>query len=210
MIPSNQNTRAGEGAVITGFGRRLALVTVLAAALAAAVALPSCTGADEEGMSADVSLETGAAASSAGAVAPVGFAKLADLNTQVAARRGRPVLLNFWATWCVPCVQELPDLAMLAREYEESGPDFIGISLDAWVTGRGEETEMKVRDALAAAGVTYTNLIYEGDQDPILSAFDLPGPIPYSILLDREGRSAFTWDTAVDIEEFREAVAALP
>ena len=193
--------------------RGLASATVRAAALTAAlmavVTLPSCAGAGGGETSPEGSLETGGSAAPASAEAPVAFAKLADLHSEVAAHRGRPVLLNFWATWCIPCVEELPDLAALARDYEESGPDFVGVSLDAWVTGGGEETERKVRDMLAAAGVTYTNLIYEGDQDPILSAFDLPGPIPYSILLDRDGRRAAAWESAVDIEGFREAVAAL-
>ena len=138
------------------------------------------------------------------------FSNLDGIHGQVASHRGHPVLVNFWATWCVPCVEELPDLARLADEFAEDGPAFVGISLDAWVTGGGDETEKMVRDTLATAGVTYANLIYEGDQDSILSAFDLPGPIPYSILFDRDGRSAATWDAAVDIERFRRAVANLP
>ncbi len=138
------------------------------------------------------------------------FSNLDGIHAQVARHRGRPVLVNFWATWCVPCVQELPDLARLAEEYGEDGPAFMGISFDAWVTGAGDETEKKVRDSLATAGVTYANFIYEGNQDPILSAFDLPGPIPYSILYDRDGRSAVTWNSVIDIDRFRQAVAELP
>src|SRR2546425_12076578 len=91
--------------------------------------------------------------------ARVEFADLDRIHATLQGLRGRPVFVNFWATWCVPCVGELPDLADLAREDVVAGGGFLGISLDAWVTGNGSETEDKVRNALAAAGVGYPNLI---------------------------------------------------
>ncbi len=139
----------------------------------------------------------------------VSFADVASIHAALAARRGRPVLLNFWATWCVPCVEELPDLAALAREYSPAGPDFLGVSLDAWVMGDGVLTEEKVRSSLVKAGVAYANLIYRGDQDPLLDGFHLPGPIPHSILFNREGKEVASWNGKVDIGGLREAVAAL-
>ncbi|MEE9292906.1 MAG: redoxin domain-containing protein [Acidobacteriota bacterium] len=189
-----------------------------AALLLAALMLQGCAGsgdrveqvrAGEPAPSRDDE-ETGSARRISPAETSVVFSNLDGIHAEVARHRGRPVLVNFWATWCVPCVQELPDLARLSEEYSEAGPAFVGISFDAWVTGGGNETEEKVRDSLATAGVTYANLIYEGDQDPILSAFDLPGSIPYSILYDRDGRSAVIWNSAVDIDRFRQAVAELP
>ena len=193
----------------------------VAAVLLAALMFQGCAGSGDpmEQTRADSSVDERhdgelAEGGSARAISPeatsVVFSDLDGIHEQVARHRGRSVLVNFWATWCVPCVEELPDLARLADEYAEDGPVFVGISFDAWVTGSGEETEKKVRDTLATAGVTYANLIYEGGQDSILSAFDLPGPIPYSILLDRTGRPAASWDTAIDIERFRLAVADLP
>src|SRR6267378_4609507 len=79
--------------------------------------------------------EAGAAATGKGPQAPVSFADLDGIHAELAAHRGRPVFVNFWASWCVPCVQELPDLAGLAREGGAQGAAFLGISLDAWVTG---------------------------------------------------------------------------
>ena len=80
----------------------------------------------------------------------------------------------------------------------------------AWVTGEGGATEALVQEALAQAGVEYTNLIYTGNQDQILSGFDLPGSLPYSILLDDRGRRAAEWGEIVVAATLREAVAALP
>jgi peroxiredoxin len=44
--------------------------------------------------------------------------------------RGRVVVLNFWATWCPPCVEEMPSLAAFAREMESAGVTVVGVSLD--------------------------------------------------------------------------------
>ncbi|MFQ5876366.1 MAG: TlpA family protein disulfide reductase [Acidobacteriota bacterium] len=169
-----------------------------------ASALPGCSRRGGEAVAGD------APGRDEGPAAPVTFADLDRIHRELASHRGHPVLLNFWATWCVPCIRELPTLASLAREYEPDGPAFVGVSFDAWVTGAGEETERLVREYLAAAGVSYPNLIYSGEQDPILSGYDLPGSIPYSILFDAAGRRAADWDGALDAASVREAVDSLP
>src|SRR5262245_15049888 len=154
--------------------------------------------------------ETGNAASAAGAhlEAKVEFADLDGIHAALRQMRGRPVFVNFWATWCIPCVEELPALAKLAREDDLSGAGFIGIALDAWVTGSGAETEDKVRSALAKAGVGYPNLIYRGDQDPLIEGMQLPGPIPYSVLYDGRGTKVRIWEGKASIQEVRQAIAS--
>jgi thiol-disulfide isomerase/thioredoxin len=140
--------------------------------------------------------------------AKVEFADLDRIHATLQGLRGRPVFVNFWATWCVPCVDELPDLAALAREDGVAGAGFLGISLDAWITGNGAETEDKVKRALASAGVGYPNLIYRGDQDPLIEGLDLPGPIPYSVLYDGQGKRVASWKGPAAIPEVRQAIAA--
>jgi len=145
----------------------------------------------------------------AGAVeARVEFADLDKIHATLLGLRGRPLFVNFWATWCVPCVDELPDLASLAREDSLAGAAFLGVSLDAWITGNGAETEDKVKSALAAAGVGYPNLIYRGDQDPLIEGLELPGPIPYSVLYDGQGKRLAGWTGPAAIKEVRRAIAA--
>src|SRR5438445_7650871 len=153
----------------------------VAAALVIALALGG-TSAGCGRRSAGTTAPPGAAG---GADVSVAFSDLRGIQADLAGRSGRAVLVNFWATWCGPCVEEMPRLAAASRE--AAGADFVGISVDAWVTGEGEETLTKVRSELARAGVGYTNFIYRGDQDPLVNAFHLPGPIPYSILYDRKG-----------------------
>ena len=150
----------------------------------------------------------GRAAGSGGPGAKVEFADLDRIHATLAGLRGRPVFVNFWATWCVPCIEELPDLAALSRDNAVQGAGFVGISLDTWTTGNGPETEDKVRRALADAGVSYPNLIYRGDQDPLLEGFQLPGPIPYSVLFDGQGKQTASWEGKAAVEEVRRAIAA--
>src|SRR6185503_155803 len=183
--------------------------------LATAVLLPACgrsSSGTEAGAGAEAAVTQGAAPGSGApapaTAAPVAFADIGRVRADLAALKGRPVFVNFWATWCGPCVEELPDLAAVARESAGTNVAFLGISLDAWVTGDGAETGEKVRKALAAAGVSYPNLVYTGDQDPLLEGFRLSGAIPYSILYDSNGRDVKRFEAQVEIEALRRAIAA--
>ena len=193
-----------EGGAASSAGARIVLAAA-ALAFTAASALAGCSKRDRE-----AAAPAGGPAPQA-SPAPVAFAGLDAIRADLQARQraGRAVVLNFWATWCVPCVDELPDLAKLSREFAESGPDFVGVSLDGWVTGDGPDTEEKVKAFLAKTGVSYANFIYRGDQDPLLSGFDLPGAIPHSILYDRGGRAVTSWNGMIDPEDLRRAVADL-
>src|SRR5258705_894071 len=146
--------------------------------IAAAVLLQACGRAaprSEAGTAAAGDPRAGAALDGAApvAAAPVSFGDMDRVRADLAALKGKPVFLNFWATWCAPCMEELPDLAALAREAGGENMAFLGISLDSWVTGEGAETGDKVRKALASAGISYPNVVYTGDQDPLLEGFRL-------------------------------------
>jgi hypothetical protein len=140
------------------------------------------------------------------------FAGIDDIHAELAERRvlGRAVLLNFWATWCGPCIEELPDLVDASRDFTGAGLEVIGVALDAWVIGTDSETDTRVRSALAHAGAEYLNIIYRGDQGPLRSAFALPGPIPYSILYDRNGGVVTRWNSQVEIDDLRREFDRLP
>ncbi len=99
------------------------------------------------------------------------------------AFQGSVILLDFWATWCPPCREELPTLNELHRKYKKDGLVVIGISLDHGVEG--------VQKFIARAGVDYLNLMAE---DAVLERFNqIPGlspihKIPIKLLIDRQGR----------------------
>ncbi|MGH2370769.1 MAG: TlpA disulfide reductase family protein, partial [Chloroflexota bacterium] len=120
---------------------------------------------------------------------------------RLADRRGRPVLVNFWASWCPPCREEAPRLERLWREYRERGVAVVGI--DVW------DTERDARRFLREAGVTYPNGPDPGGR--IAMDFGVAG-VPETVLIDGDGQIARKWIgpfTEAAAQVFRRDVVAL-
>ena len=200
--------RPGGAGPWTGVLLLVAVVCLPVACARSADGTAAAPGGPPGGKDAGVSV---AAGRKPGTTVPadISFTDIRGVRKAIDFRRGRPVLLNFWATWCVPCIDELPELGALAREYGNGRAEFLGVSLDAWIGGENPETEGKVKRALEDTGVGYPNLIYRGDQDPLVEEFDMSGAIPYSILYDPGGHPARMWEGRVEISELREALEKL-
>jgi peroxiredoxin len=92
---------------------------------------------------------------------------------------GKTLLINFWATWCAPCRQEMPMLMDLQREYAPLGLQVIGIALD---------NAESVRSFVDTFGITYPILLGEEDVFTTSAAYgNTEGVLPYSVLVDRDG-----------------------
>ena len=99
-------------------------------------------------------------------------------SVRVAALKGEVVLLNVWATWCIPCRKEIPELQALHQDYSGRGLRVLGVSVDA------SDADADVAGFAKNFGMTYTIL---RDPDERVSAmFAIPG-VPASFLVDREG-----------------------
>jgi thiol-disulfide isomerase/thioredoxin len=92
---------------------------------------------------------------------------------------GRPLLVNFWATWCAPCRREIPLLKQLRKDHAADGLEVIGIAVDF------REDVLKYA---AEIGLDYPLLIGEQDGLDAAAAFGLDPVLPFSVFSDRQGR----------------------
>ena len=93
--------------------------------------------------------------------------------------KGKPVLLNVWATWCGPCVKEIPDLIALHQEYAAKGALIIGVSAD-----RGDDALATVSAFVSEKGMSYPVVIDNGDLEEALGG--LRG-YPTTFYIDKNG-----------------------
>ena len=100
-------------------------------------------------------------------------------EADLASLRGRVVVLNFWATWCVPCRRELPLLARLQRRFGDRGVTFVALSTDEPVA----LPEVRRVAAGEAAGL----VVWTGGTTDQMKAAGLPPELPATVILDREG-----------------------
>ena len=127
---------------------------------------------------------------------------------RVAAEKGHVALVNFWATWCVPCREEFPDLVRLQKAFTSQGLRVLGISTDF------EKQRPEVEKFLQKQKPTFPNYHRKsgGDDQDFIEAVDPKwgGELPFSVLYDREGRKVRTLsgkNTYADFErEVRKAL----
>lgn len=99
--------------------------------------------------------------------------------------RGRVLLVHFWATWCLPCLDELPIISKFASEMKPRGLDVLSLSLDK------PDAAARVRKLLSEQAPNLTPVIVDvGDPDRFISAFDSrwEGTIPALFAYDPTGQ----------------------
>lgn len=131
-------------------------------------------------------------------------ADAAALNQLIGTYKGQVVLVDYWATWCGPCVANFPHTVELAKKHKTEGLATIAVSFDLF------EDEPKVRDFLAKEGANFDNLISSHNavgQKPA-EDFDV-GPLPEYRLYDRQGKLRQKWESGVDQAELDKKVAEL-
>lgn len=114
---------------------------------------------------------------------------------------GQVVLVNFWATWCQPCREEMPMLAGLQRELQDQGFEVVGIALDEVA---------QAREFAASLGIEYPILIGSTDVMVVSQLYgNRSGTLPYSVLLDRDGIIRWAYLGELKEEVLREEIAKL-
>ena len=114
---------------------------------------------------------------------------LEELEQALETYRGKAVLLNFWAMWCEPCVEELPDLAEVHEAFVDEGGVVVGVTYDLMVPGPpAEEVHKRVSLFVDKKGFHFDHYLFDdADYDRINERLDLPGPVPITLALDAEG-----------------------
>ena len=154
-------------------------------------------------------LEKGAAAPAAPQVAtsaaaspdtagPAGLPRVAKLDGSafdIGALNGKVVVVNFWATWCVPCLGEIPGFNKLHRDYGPKGVVVLGVSMD-------EEGAERVQPFLKKHPMEYNVAL--GPQ-PLFDQFAL-GELPVTVIYDRSGKRLKRFDGFTKAETIEAAV----
>lgn len=115
--------------------------------------------------------------------------------------RGKVLVVNFWATWCAPCREEMPDFVRAQDEYGAKGLQIVGIAVD---------NADKVQQFAKEIGLNYPALI--GGYGAMDLSRDLGNSLvalPFTLVLDRQGKVAYTHLGQVKPDKFRDVITKL-
>jgi peroxiredoxin len=166
------------------------LLTALAAAALTVSALSACTGKDavNQTTNGDYTFQQ---ATNIGSLIAVGSRKKAEDiggtllsggRTTLRDNAGKVVLINFWATWCQPCIIETPQLDALYRRVHATGVDFLGIN----TKDQKSKAESFVRDN----DISYP-ILFDEEGQSALRLGNLPAAsLPFTVMIDKHQRVA--------------------
>jgi thiol-disulfide isomerase/thioredoxin len=115
--------------------------------------------------------------------------------------KGKPLVVNFWAPWCAPCVQEMPELDQLATASAAEGINVIGIGIDSPANIAEFATKLKISYPLYVAGMSGTDLARQfGNSN---------GGLPYTVLIGADGKVLKTYLGKLKFDELKADLAKL-
>jgi thiol-disulfide isomerase/thioredoxin len=131
-------------------------------------------------------------------------AKLPDLDAHPQSLeqwRGKVIVVNFWATWCAPCRDEIPELIKFQTEYAPKGVQIVGIAIDQADKVRPYATKMKMN---------YPILVGEADGVELAQQAGNPlGGLPFTVVLDRRGNAVQSHLGSLTADKLQEIIKPL-
>ena len=114
--------------------------------------------------------------------------------------QGKVLVVNFWASWCPPCVEEMPTLDLLSQEYLRQNVLFVGIGIDS---------PSNIREFLKSTPVAYPILIGGLEGSNLSKQMgNTQGALPYTVIIDAKGKSTYTKLGKISEDELRKAIKA--
>lgn len=126
-----------------------------------------------------------------------------ELKEIIKNRKGRNLIINVWATWCIPCREEFPDLIKISDKYSEK-VDIVGISVDY-----PDEVESRIIPFLSELQPGFINYVYgESDPERFINSLnsDWSGALPASFFYDLEGEQISFHEGKLSYEEFESEI----
>jgi len=153
--------------------------------------------------SSDGALQNGTGAAASTEIRQIDLNGLKSL-LQRDGKDARPLLVNFWATWCDPCREEFPDLVKLDADYGAKKINFVAISLDD-VTDLKTTVPQFLQEMKATMPVVLLNI---NDPEPAIKMVDAAwdGQLPATFLYDKDGRVVFRHFGRINATELRAAI----
>jgi thiol-disulfide isomerase/thioredoxin len=104
-------------------------------------------------------------------------------DARLSDHRGKVVILNFWATWCIPCREEMPLLVNIQKRYADRGVVVIGAAAD------DESTRAQIAPFVEKLGITFP--IWTGATTEHMKSLGMGTGLPVTAIVDQQGRLAF-------------------
>ncbi|ASV98090.1 TlpA family protein disulfide reductase [Paraburkholderia aromaticivorans] len=115
--------------------------------------------------------------------------------------KGRPIVVNFWASWCGPCVEEMPALSQLQRDYAKKGIQFVGLGVDS---------DKNVQAFLQKVKVAYPVYVTGFGGADLARAFgNTAGGLPFTVVIDAKGEIRSTKLGQIDAQALKQTLDAL-